>query len=200
MTTTPDGTQVGTVSLLRKTRKPARDRTDGGPVGDPQHVAVAVIVVATDGSRSASAALDEALRLAGATGDQVVVVTVWRALQGDFGLSYPSAAMLEELLDSERGHAEALLDEARERGRAAGVAVETVLVTGDPAQEVAKVARERGARMIAVGTHGYGSVVAFLVGSVSAAVIRVAPCPVLVVPDPERKEPARTTPRLLARG
>lgn len=161
---------------------------------------MAAIVVATDGSRSATAALDEAIRLATATADTVVVVTVWRALQGDFGLSYPSAAMLEELLESERNHAVALLEEARERGRAAGMDIETVLVTGDPAQEIAKVARERDARLIAMGTHGYGSVVAFLVGSVSAAVIRVASCPVLVVPDPDRREPARTTSRLLARG
>jgi nucleotide-binding universal stress UspA family protein len=143
------------------------------------------IVVATDGSRAAGAALDEAIALARATGDRLSVITVWRALQGDFGLAYPSAALLNELLDAERSHAEEVLGVARARATDAGVAVETTLATGDPAEEICNHAERLGARLIAMGTHGYGAVVALLVGSVSSAVIRRGACPVLVARAPE---------------
>jgi nucleotide-binding universal stress UspA family protein len=147
-----------------------------------------VLLVATDGSQAAGAALDEAISLAAETGDEIVAITVWRALQGDFGLAYPSAAMLDDLLDAERTHAEAALADAVARGRAAGVQISTRLATGDPAEQVCAYAGEIDARLIAVGTRGYGSVASLLLGSVSNAIIRHAPCPVLVVRE---AEPAR---------
>ena len=51
-----------------------------------------VILVATDGSPGADVALEQALELARETGDSVTAVTVWQALQGDFGLAYPPSA------------------------------------------------------------------------------------------------------------
>ena len=146
------------------------------------------ILVATDGSRAAGAALDEAISLAAETHDEVVAITVWRALQGDFGLAYPSAAMLDDLLDAERKHAEAALADASSRARAAGVQISTRLATGDPAEQICAYAEEIDARLIAVGTRGYGSVASLLLGSVSNAIIRQATCPVLVVRE---REPAR---------
>ncbi len=147
---------------------------------------MSVLLVATDGSAAAGAALDEAISLAAETGDQIAAITVWRALQGDFGLAYPSAAMLDDLLDAEREHAESTLIEAVARAESAGVHIKTRLATGDPAEQVCAYAREIGARLIAVGTRGYGSVASLLLGSVSNAIIRNAPCPVLVVRESER--------------
>jgi nucleotide-binding universal stress UspA family protein len=147
------------------------------------------IVVATDGSTAATAALEEAIAIAQSTGDQLAAITVWRALQGDFGLAYPSGALLNELLDAERGHAEASLEDAISRARAAGVAVTTRLATGDPAECICAYAEEIDARMIAMGSHGYGTVASFLLGSVSGEVLRKASCPVLVVRErTERSE------------
>ena len=147
---------------------------------------MSVIVVATDGSAAATAALDEAIGLARGTGDRLATITVWRALQGDFGLAFPSTAMLDELLDAERNHAETTLAEAVARAQAADVVIETRLATGDPAEQICNFAAELDARMIAMGTHGYSAVVSLLVGSVSGAVLRRAPCPVLVVGAPNR--------------
>lgn len=145
-----------------------------------------VILVATDGSEAASAALDEAISLAAETGGRIAVITVWRALQGDFGLAYPSTAMLNELLDAERTHAEATLEAAVSRAEAAGVAVTTRLATGDPPERICAYADEIDARLIAIGRRGYGAVAALLLGSISNAVIRRAACPVLVVREPEK--------------
>ena len=145
-----------------------------------------LILVGTDGSGAGTAALHHALELARTTGDAVLVATVWRALQGDYGLVHPSAAPLTDLLSAERSHAESVLAEATAQAEAAGVAVETLLVTGDPAEQLCKLAREREARLVAVGTRGYGTVRSLLLGSVSGAVVRKAPCPVLVVAASER--------------
>jgi nucleotide-binding universal stress UspA family protein len=145
-----------------------------------------VILVATDGSRAATAALDEAISLAAETGDEIAATTVWRALQGDFGLAYPSTAMLDDLLDAERTHAEVTLGDAAARAKSAGVGIRTRLTAGDPAQRICAYAEEVDARLIAIGRRGHGTVAALLLGSVSDAVIRHAPCPVLVVHEPER--------------
>jgi nucleotide-binding universal stress UspA family protein len=147
-----------------------------------------VILVATDGSGAASAALDAAISLAVETGDEIAAITVWRALQGDFGLAYPSTAMLNEILDAERTHAESTLGEAVARAEEAGVRITTYLTTGDPAEQVCAYAEEIDARLIAVGTRGHGTVASLLLGSVSNAVVRGASCPVLVVREPVRTQ------------
>jgi len=144
------------------------------------------ILVATDGSAAAHAALDEALALSLETGGGLAVITVWRALQGDFGLAYPSTAVLADILDAERTHAEKTLSAAVEQAETAGVPIVTRLATGDPAESICAYAEEIEARLIAVGTRGHGTVASLLLGSVSQAIMRQAPCPVLVVRDPHR--------------
>ena len=139
-----------------------------------------VIVVATDGSAAAGASLENAVTLAQTTGDTIAVVTVWRALQGDFGVPYPSTAMLGDLLDAERVHAESVLEHAAKRCDDAGVPATTRLATGDPAERICAFADEIDATLIAVGTQGHGTVRSLIVGSVSSAVIRTAHCPVIV--------------------
>ncbi len=139
-----------------------------------------VVVVATDGSPGADIAFQQALELASANNDSLAVVTVWQALQGDFGLAYPPSAVLSELLAAEREHAEATLASAAKRAELAGVPVQTRLLAGDPAEQICIFADEVGARLIAVGTHGYGAVKRLLLGSVSTAVVRRSKRPVLV--------------------
>lgn len=54
------------------------------------------------------------------------------------------------------------------------------LTMGDPASEIVRIAGEEGAEMIVLGTHGRTGVTRLLMGSVAEAVVRRAPCPVLV--------------------
>jgi len=157
-----------------------------------------VIVVATDGSAAAAAALGAAIDLAAMKNDRLGVITVWRALQHDFGVAYSSGAVLDDLLRQERTHAESTLADARELATAAGVEVDVRLATGDPADGICAYAEELGAWLIAIGTHGYGKVTSLLMGSVSADVIRRWRRPVLVVPEPVPHEggaPAAPTSR-----
>lgn len=65
--------------------------------------------------------------------------------------------------------------------RALGLAASVISRVGPPDEVLAAVATEERAELIIVGTHGHGSVGRFLLGSVANAVIRNAPCDVLVV-------------------
>jgi nucleotide-binding universal stress UspA family protein len=139
-----------------------------------------LIVVATDGSPAAAAALDAALDLAEATGHTIALVTVWQALQGDFGLVHPAVAVLPDLLDAERRHAEETLREGKRHAEQRGIPIETQLLTGSPAETIVRFADEHAASLLACGTRGHGTVAELVLGSVSRELIRRASCPVVV--------------------
>ena len=146
-------------------------------------------VIATDGSDLAARAVEAGVELAKATGDTVVIVTAWQIPVGDFGLPYSTIAT-PELIDAERDVAERTLSGAADVARAAGVEVETELREGSAPREICDVASERNARMIVIGSHGWGAVKSALYGSVAAGVLRHAACPVLMVPASAAEQPA----------
>lgn len=59
--------------------------------------------------------------------------------------------------------------------------VETVTVVGDPETELAKAAED--ADLLVVGGHGQSPLAGVFLGSVAAATIRHATCPVLLIPN-----------------
>ena len=58
---------------------------------------------------------------------------------------------------------------------------------GSPRREIPRYAHERDADLIVMGTHGRSSFAQAVVGSVTASVVRNAPCPVLTVRLPRRR-------------
>ncbi len=146
------------------------------------------IVVATDGSQAGSQALAEAIGLARALACRLLIVTVWRPVQGDFGLPYSNLGVAAELVEAERGHAELTLADAKASAERAGLKVETALRSGDPATEICRLAAAEQATLVVVGSHGHGFMLTVLLGSVSAAVLHRAPCPVVVVRAPAEAE------------
>jgi nucleotide-binding universal stress UspA family protein len=67
------------------------------------------------------------------------------------------------------------------RVREAGVECNSVIVSGVPAQEIIELARASQVNMIMMGTHGHSGIPHMMLGSVADKVLRLAPCPVLVV-------------------
>jgi nucleotide-binding universal stress UspA family protein len=63
------------------------------------------------------------------------------------------------------------------------VRVEAVLAEGDPARELAHIA-VADAGVLVVGSRAYGPLKRVLLGSVSAQLVRSAPCPLIVHPRP----------------
>jgi nucleotide-binding universal stress UspA family protein len=60
----------------------------------------------------------------------------------------------------------------------------SMVVVGEPAYEIPRVAEEEGADLIVIATHGESGWRRFLFGSVADKVVRTAKCPVLAVPEP----------------
>ena len=77
-------------------------------------------------------------------------------------------------------------------------APEWAVTFGDPAQAILDTAKERGADLIVMGTHGRRGLSHVLLGSVAERIVRLSPVPVLTVSgkaEREAKEKALTTPR-----
>jgi nucleotide-binding universal stress UspA family protein len=135
------------------------------------------ILLATDGSPSAQNATATAIELAADTGWHLKVVSVWSFRSLVFG-EIPADAW-KRIEDTEREHAENVVEEALEAARAQGIEADGAVLQGDPVSEICEAAR--GATLVVVGAHGWGSVRRLVFGSVSSAVLHHAPCPVLVV-------------------
>ena len=66
------------------------------------------------------------------------------------------------------------------RKKAPGLTVTTDVVEGNPRDAILEKAREWGADLIVVGSHGYGRLKRMVLGSVAGAVVANAPCSVHV--------------------
>jgi nucleotide-binding universal stress UspA family protein len=132
------------------------------------------IVVGTDGSASAMAAVEEAGRLASARGETVHLVSAYGAP--------PVAAFAPEVVAHADGRstAEKALNAARERLRALEVPHEVYAVHAPAAQALVDVATTHEASVIVVGSRGMRGA-RRLLGSVPNAVTHSAPCSVFVV-------------------
>ena len=68
------------------------------------------------------------------------------------------------------------------RGFGDGLRVETALLSGGAAQNIASYARDKSIDLIVMGTHGRTGVSQAILGSVAETVVRLAPCLVMSVP------------------
>ena len=136
------------------------------------------IVIATDGSEAAEAAVVEGARVARTLGTTAILVYVRPSL-GSLGEPY-----YQEKLSEQMAHARGALDRANELVVQEGVDAEEEILEGSAADRVVELARDRNARLIVVGSRGLGAVAGALLGSVSSAIIHRTDRPVLVVPKP----------------
>jgi nucleotide-binding universal stress UspA family protein len=141
------------------------------------------ILVAYDDTAPSRRALDRAASIAEAFGARVLVTSIAPLVH-----SSPRAITHLERGDGvgtaadEVGRAQALLQER-------GIDAESVTATGDPASSIARLAEERGADLVVVGTRGLGPVQRLLGQSVSQQVARRVRCDLLIVhPGPEGED------------
>ena len=144
------------------------------------------ILVPTDFSETADAALDYAKRLAGRVGASLHLVHVFTDPYAP--ALYATDVYVPEIAAETRTRAmqEAKAELAvrlspQEQDHFRGT---TSIVTGLTAKQIAQYAADRGIELVVMGTHGRRGVAHMLLGSVAEQVVRTAPCPVLTVRGP----------------
>ena len=140
------------------------------------------ILVPTDFSAAADAALDFAKTIAATFGASLHVLHVFEEpfVPGAFGVDtyapIPPATQAALLDDAKTRLARRLplADQARFHGT-------TEIVNGISAPTIVEYARDNSIDLIVMGTHGRTGMAHLLIGSVAERVVRTAGCPVLTV-------------------
>jgi nucleotide-binding universal stress UspA family protein len=141
------------------------------------------IVVGTDFSEIADAALEGAVYLAERLGAAITLVHAYELSVYGFpdGALITTADVAGKLANA----AQQGLFAAADRHKRKGVTIDTVVRVGRAWEEVNAVAADLRADLIVVGTHGRRGFARAFLGSVAERLLRTASCPVLVVPGKE---------------
>jgi len=140
---------------------------------------IRTILAAVDFSKPSDAAVAEAVDLASALGAKL---TIFHAFELPVPAVSPyEVAIPEAYLEESRKAAGKRLEAARELAEGAGVTVESRLGEGPAARAISDAARDVGADLIVIGTHGHTGLAHLVLGSVAERTLRHAPCSVLTV-------------------
>lgn len=150
----------------------ARSRERQGPIR--------TILLATDLGSASREATDVAFELAAGLGARLLIMNALdtRRIHG---------VGQHDRMDQARAEREALLMEIVRRARATGVSAEFMVWPGAPSTAIREAADAEGADLLIVGSHGRDRAGRLVLGSVSDALVRQSPCPVLVArPRPDK--------------
>jgi nucleotide-binding universal stress UspA family protein len=139
------------------------------------------LLLAVDQSANSRKAVPAVVELARAGGGTVHVLHVRE-------LHYPVPPTVQ---GDRREDAQRLVDDVVEELGAAGVEAEGVVrpsTGGSPAGPILEYARELGAGLIVVSSHGHSALGGLLLGGVAHKLTQLSACPVLVVRDQQSLE------------
>ena len=131
------------------------------------------ILIPVDGSEKAALAAKQAAELASILGSEVTLFHVVPVLPVDRFRSI--------VIEESRIQGKELLEQSRKELDEFNITIDTDMVPGHPADAICLKARVDKYDLIIMGSRGLSGVKGYLMGSVSSAVTRYAPCPVLVV-------------------
>ncbi|MEO8076185.1 MAG: universal stress protein [Acidobacteriota bacterium] len=145
------------------------------------------ILVATDFSEPSDAAWAYGRELAGRFGARLhllhVVNIVPPGAFGTDGYSVTGPEFQQQMEADAQHRLDDLVIDTNDPGPAAATAV---ITASGPAFAIIEYAKAHQIDLIVMGTHGHGTFVHLMLGSVAERVVRLAPCPVLTVKRPER--------------
>lgn len=148
------------------------------------------ITLATDGSKDARAAAAALGALPWEAGTSITVVGVVSVNRPSAGSALPMTGVGQDaaaFIVMEQDAARASVTEAVAtttaalRAAAPGITIAEVVRTGTAAAEILAQAGEDGADLVVAGAKGHGMLGAFVLGSVSEALVDRSACPVLIV-------------------
>jgi len=139
-----------------------------------------VIGVAYDGSEESQAALTEATALAIELEATLRLIMAVPPLELRWSAAAFAGATGDEIRQQRHEAFRQQLAEAAE-SLAAETRAATTLVAGRPSEVIADEA-EKGVHVLVMGSRSYGPIRRVMVGSTAIEIMRVAPCPVIVIP------------------
>jgi nucleotide-binding universal stress UspA family protein len=134
------------------------------------------ILIAVDGEPLAAHAAELGMELASAIGAEIAFV---HAIEPGLEQA-PGIAPADLIAEAER-EGSRLIARLRQLAPQSRPALEFIHV-GRPAHEIVRTAKDWPADLIVIGSHARHGIKRALLGSVAEAVMRHAPCPVLVIP------------------
>jgi len=151
-------------------------------------VSLDVIVVPTDFSEHSLAALDFAVGLADKYDAKLEVVFVNEpglSISDMAWVGVDERAMDDKKIKESRRHIEEIILERIP----VDVAADAEIIHGEAVSKIIEFAEDVNADLIVMATHGRTGVSHVLLGSVAEQVVRKAPCPVLTLKQPAKKQP-----------
>jgi nucleotide-binding universal stress UspA family protein len=133
------------------------------------------ILLPTDGSDAADAAVDNAIDLAAKYDATLHVLYVADTTE------YSTVAFENEVIDPLEKEGEGVVDEAVRRADAEGVVARGVVMQGGVFETIQKYVADEGIDAVVMGTHGRRGLGRALLGSVTERVVRTSDVPVLTV-------------------
>jgi nucleotide-binding universal stress UspA family protein len=100
------------------------------------------------------------------------------------GAAVDIAAYLEEIVIA----SQTSLEEVVKRRTSSDLEVRTLVLQGNPAEQIVAKAESEKVEIIVTATHGWTGWRRLVFGSVAERVVRLASCPVLTVPAPQEEE------------
>jgi nucleotide-binding universal stress UspA family protein len=141
------------------------------------------ILVPTDGSEGAEAAIGPAVDIASTYDARVHALSVIDTMA--MGVDVRSDMILETLEESARSAVETIDEQA---AHASVSAVETAIQHGYPYRAIRSYVEENDIDLIVMGTHGRSGIERYLLGSVAEKTVRTSPVPVMTVRMPESSD------------
>jgi nucleotide-binding universal stress UspA family protein len=138
------------------------------------------VLIALDESAPAAHAFDVGIDLVQALGAEAALVHV---VDPKLVIAPAGGLLAADLLADLKRTGQTLLTVAA--ARLEGTPPWQFLREGPPAREIVAAAREWNADLIVLGTHGRSGLARVVMGSTAEAVVRHAPCPVVVVRPPQ---------------
>ena len=126
------------------------------------------IMIPTDGSKFAARSEDIAMEIAKKFNSTVVAVHII-----DEKLIYPF-----EVLEDE---GKSILKKVRERAEKENLAIEDVLIVGNPVHDMAKIVKKTRSDLVVIGTHGKTGLEKLILGSVAENALKTVRVPLLLV-------------------
>ncbi|MDT8900581.1 universal stress protein [Anaeroselena agilis] len=147
------------------------------------------ILLPFDGSTNAIAALQQAIILAKALDEEVILLNV----QPTFHTAHTKLFFNEnEIHEYQLQLCQETADPAIQILKDSGASFEVRLRVGVPKDIIVQEASregEDGVRLIVMGSRGLNPIIGAFLGTTSYGVLQEAPCPVLIVPYRETEEP-----------